>query len=244
MSLVVCKPGFFDQDRAAQSEKIVNAVANVETLIAHRRLSRLMAIPTDLFGVAQSAPSILPEATNVRWRAQALFSCIVRQILRRGRAIQAGMPASRPWNRAGIRRSSFRQGTAAVFRARDLRRVGPLPLQRRPGLAAREKLDVAGMLTHVRMVERRPEELDSLRTAIGSSDLLVKDENCRGRFLAFRTNPPRRSPSICREQHDRRPPRREAAHRLRHLSRARRRDPPRPRDTVPLISPYRRALLR
>jgi selenocysteine lyase/cysteine desulfurase len=54
---------------------------------------------------------------------------------------------------------------------------------------AQEKLSVAGMLAHVREIERRfLAELDRLNSPVSSRDLLVPDENRRGRFLAFRTN--------------------------------------------------------
>ena len=54
---------------------------------------------------------------------------------------------------------------------------------------AQEQLSVAGMLAHVREMERRfLSELDRLDAAITSHDLLVPEESRRGRFLTFRTN--------------------------------------------------------
>jgi selenocysteine lyase/cysteine desulfurase len=184
--LVYLSQVFFDSGFALGNlQNIMNAVGDPETLIAIDGYHGFMAIPTDLSGVANRAFYL---AGGYKYAMAGEGACFMH--------CPPGYcprPRDTGWY-AGF--TALEQGGSGVSFARDGSRFfgatfdvsGLYRFNAVQDWLLREKLDVAGMLAHVRMAERRfLDELDSLRPAIGSSDLLVKDENCRGRFLAFRT---------------------------------------------------------
>jgi selenocysteine lyase/cysteine desulfurase len=184
--LVYVSQVFFDSGLALRNlQKIANAVGDAETLIAIDGYHGFMAIPTDLSCIADR---IFYLAGGYKYAMAGEGVCFMH--------CPPGYcprPRDTGWY-AGF--TALELGGSGVSFAKDGSRFfgatfdvsGLYRFNAVQDWLLREELDVSAMLGHVRMQERPfLQELDCLRAAISSSDLLVRDENCRGRFLAFRT---------------------------------------------------------
>jgi selenocysteine lyase/cysteine desulfurase len=185
--LVYFSQAFFDSGFAVRDlSAIVGAVSDPDTLVAIDGYHGFMAVPTDLSRIAQRAfylaggykyamagegvcflhcpPGFCPRPPDTGWYAG--FSALESG----GRGVPYAKDGSRFFG--------------ATFDVSGLYRFNAVQ-----GWLAQEKLSVAGMLGHVRDIERRfLAELGRIASPISSRDLLVADENRRGRFLAFRTD--------------------------------------------------------
>jgi kynureninase len=185
--LVYVSQVFFDSGFVLRSlQNIVNAVGDAETLIAIDGYHGFMAIPTNLSGIANRAFYL---AGGYKYAMAGEGVCFLHCPPDYG-----ARPRDTGWY-AGF--SALEQGGGGVPFAKDGSRFfgatfdvsGLYRFNAVQDWLLREELGIAAMLAHVRMLERRfLQELDGLHAAISSSDLLAPDENCRGRFLAFRTN--------------------------------------------------------
>ncbi len=178
---------FFDSGFALHNlAAIVDAVAGPNTLVVIDGYHGFMAVPTDLSRIASRAfylaggykyamagegvcflhcpPGFCPRPVDTGWYAG--FSAL--------ESGGGGVPYAKDGSRF----------FGATFDVSGLYRFNAVQ-----DWLAQEKLSVAGMLAHVRDIERSfLAELDRLKSPISSRDLLVPDESRRGRFLAFRTN--------------------------------------------------------
>lgn len=180
-SQVFFDSGFALRDLAA----IVDAVPDAGTVVAIDGYHGFMAVPTDLSRVAgrafylaggykyamagegvcflQCPPEFCPRPPDTGWYAG--FSAL--------ESGGGGVPYAKDGSRF----------FGATFDVSGLYRFNAVQ-----DWLAQEQLSVAGMLAQVREVERHfLSGLDRLASVITSRDLLVPDENRRGRFLAFRT---------------------------------------------------------
>jgi kynureninase len=184
--LVYVSQVFFDSGFALSNlQNIVNAVGDPETLIAIDGYHAFMAIPTDLSGIVNRAFYL---AGGYKYAMAGEGVCFMH--CPQG---YSARPRDTGWY-AGF--SALEQGGGGVPFASDGSRFfgatfdvsGLYRFNAVQDWLLAEGLDVAAMLAHVRMVERRfLHELDGQRAAICSTNLLARDENCRGRFLTFRT---------------------------------------------------------
>lgn len=185
--LVYFSQVFFDSGFALGNlAAIVDVVAGPKTLVVIDGYHGFMAVPTDLSGIAQRAfylaggykyamagegvcflhcpPGFCPRPLDTGWYAG--FSAL--------ESGGGGVPYATDGSRF----------FGATFDVSGLYRFNAVQ-----DWLAQEKLSVAGMLAHVRELERRfLSALDRLDSPISSRELLVRDENRRGRFLAFGTD--------------------------------------------------------
>ena len=181
VSQVFFDSGFAVQDLAA----IVNAVTNPETFVAIDGYHGFMAIPTDISAIASRVFYLAggykyamagegvcfmhcPPGYGMRPRDTGWYA---------GFAALEGGGTGVPFAKDGSRFFGATFDTSGLYRFNAVQDwlIG-------------EKLNVAGMLVQVRALEHRfLAEIDRLGASVGSDNLLMPDENCRGRFLAFRT---------------------------------------------------------
>jgi kynureninase len=187
LSQVFFDSGFAVPDLAA----IVNAVSEPETFIVIDGYHGFMAVPTDLSAIAHRAFYL---AGGYKYAMAGEGVCFLHCPPGYG-----ARPRDTGWY-AGF--SALERRTEGVPFASDGSRFfgatfdvsGLYRFNAVQDWLMREGLNVAGMLAHVRRLERRfVTALDRLRAPVGSNNLVVPDENRRGRFLAFRTE---RAPQI------------------------------------------------
>jgi kynureninase len=181
LSQVFFDSGFALRDLAAD----VNAVTDPETLIAIDGYHGFMAIPTDLSATADRAFYL---AGGYKYAMAGEGACFMHCPPGYG-----ARPRDTGWY-AGF--GALEDGSASIPFATDGSRFfgatfdvsGLYRFNAVQNWLLAEQLNIAGMLAHVRTLERRfLDELDRMDAPVGSGNLLVPDENCRGRFLAFRT---------------------------------------------------------
>jgi selenocysteine lyase/cysteine desulfurase len=183
--LVYISQVFFDSAFAIDPAFVVSAVRDPQTLVAIDGYHGFMAVPTDLDAIAKRAfylaggykyamagegvcflhcpPGYAPRPRDTGWYAG--FSALEKG--------GAGVPYAEDGSRF----------VGATFDVSGLYRFNAVQ-----NWLLDEGLDVTGMLGHVRALERAfLAELDRLQAPLNSTSLVVPDENCRGRFLAFRT---------------------------------------------------------
>ncbi|HTT81849.1 MAG TPA: hypothetical protein VMF67_00050, partial [Rhizomicrobium sp.] len=185
--LVYVSQVFFDSGFALNDlSAVVNAVTNPATFIAVDGYHGFMAVPTDLSPIAHRAFYL---AGGYKYAMAGEGVCFLHCPPGYG-----PRPRDTGWY-AGF--AALEDGGAGVPFATDGSRFfgatfdvsGLYRFNAVQAWLAREGLDVARMLAQVRTLERRfLRELDRPHMPIDSGNLLVPDENRRGRFLAFRTD--------------------------------------------------------
>lgn len=183
--LVYVSQVFFNSAFAIDPAFVARAVRDPQCVVVIDGYHGFMAVPTDLAAIAgrvfylaggykyamagegvcflHCPPGWCPRPRDTGWYAG--FS-----VLEKG---DAGVPFAKDGSRF----------FGATFDVSGLYRFNAVQ-----AWLMREGLGVGAMLEHVREIERAfVVELDRQQTLLGSKDLLVHDENRRGRFLAFRT---------------------------------------------------------
>lgn len=165
---------------------VVGAVRDPDTLFVIDGYHGFMAVPTDLGAISNRAFYL---AGGYKYAMAGEGACFLH--------CPPGCcprPVDTGWY-AGF--SALEQGGGGVGFAEDGSRFfgatfdvsGLYKFNAVQDWIVREGFNSAGMLAHVRTLERRfVAELDHLDAPIGSRDLFVPDEDRRGRFLAFRTS--------------------------------------------------------
>ena len=184
--LVYVSQVFFDSGFAIRDlSAIVNAVTNPETFIAIDGYHGFMAIPTDISVIANRAFYL---AGGYKYAMAGEGVCFLHCPPGYG-----ARPRDTGWY-AGF--SALEGGGTGVPFAKDGSRFfgatfdtsGLYRFNAVQAWLVGEKLGVAEMLAQVRALERSfLTELDRLEAPVGSNNLLMRDANYRGRFLAFRT---------------------------------------------------------
>jgi kynureninase len=184
--LVFVSQVFFDSGfHVGNIENVVRAVRNPETFIVIDGYHGFMAVPTDLGGIADRAFYI---AGGYKYAMAGEGACFLH--------CPAGYgprPRDTGWY-AGF--SALEKGGGGVPYASDGSRFlgatfdvcGIYRFNAVQDWLQTEGRTIPKMLAHVRGIERAfLAELDARKAPIRPSDLLVPDEERRGRFLAFRT---------------------------------------------------------
>ncbi|MFL6690417.1 MAG: aminotransferase [Alphaproteobacteria bacterium] len=184
--LVFFSQVFFDSGfRVRDLERIMDAVRDPETFIVIDGYHGFMAVPTELSGMADRAFYL---AGGYKYAMAGEGACFLHCPPGYGPC-----PRDTGWY-AGF--SALEKGGGDVPYASDGNRFlgatfdvsGIYRFNAVQDWLQTEGWTIAKMLAHVRGIERAfLAELDNLKSPIRSSDLLVTDEERRGRFLAFRT---------------------------------------------------------
>jgi len=184
--LVFLSQVYFDSGFAVGDlEKIVQSVPDPETFIVIDGYHGFMAIPTDLSAVASRAFYL---AGGYKYAMAGEGACFLHCPPGYG-----ARPRDTGWY-AGF--GSLEAASDDVPYADDGSRFlgatfdvsGLYRFNAVQNWLASQDLSVAGMLAHVRGIERAfLDELDQHKVPINRSMLLMPDESRRGRFLAFRT---------------------------------------------------------
>jgi kynureninase len=185
--LVYVSQVFFDSSFALGNlAAIVGAVPDRDTLVVIDGYHGFMAVPTDLRSIAQRAFYL---AGGYKYAMAGEGVCFLHCPPGYG-----PRPRDTGWY-AGF--TALEKGGEGVPYAKDGSRFfgatfdvsGLYRFNAVQDWLARQELSVADMLARVRTLEHRfVAELDRLHAPIGSRNLLVPNEEHRGRFLAFRTN--------------------------------------------------------
>lgn len=184
--LVFFSQVFFDSGfRVRDPERIVRAVPNPETFVVIDGYHGFMAVPADLRAIADRAFYL---AGGYKYAMAGEGACFLH--CPPGYGLR---PHDTGWY-AGF--SALEGGTTGVPYAEDGSRFlgatfdvsGVYRFNGVQDWLRQEGWTVEKMLKHVRAIERPfLAELDNVEAPIRSTDLLISDENKRGRFLAFRT---------------------------------------------------------
>jgi selenocysteine lyase/cysteine desulfurase len=182
--LVYVSQVFFDSGFAVRDlASIVRAVPVAKSFVVIDGYHGFMAIPTDLSEIAGRAFYV---AGGYKYAMAGEGVCFLH--CPPGYGVR---PRDTGWY-AGF--TALEQGGAGVPFATDGSRFfgatfdisGLYRFNAVQDWLAREKRTAADMLAHVRNIERDfLTELDRVPAPFGSDNLLVHDESCRGRFLAF-----------------------------------------------------------
>jgi selenocysteine lyase/cysteine desulfurase len=184
--LVFFSQVFFDSGfRVSDVPQIVRAVRDPNTFVVIDGYHGFMAVPTELGGIADRAFYL---AGGYKYAMAGEGACFLHCPSDYG-----PRPRDTGWY-AGF--SALEKGSGDVPYASDGSRFlgatfdvsGIYRFNAVQDWLQREGWTVAKMLEHVRGIERAfLAELDDLKAPVRASDLLVPDEERRGRFLAFRT---------------------------------------------------------
>jgi selenocysteine lyase/cysteine desulfurase len=186
VDLVYVSQVFFDSGFAIDPAFVARAVPNPDTLVVVDGYHGFMAVPTD---VGTIADRVFYLAGGYKYAMAGEGVCFLHCP-----PGYAPRPRDTGWY-AGF--SALEKGGAGVPFADDGSRFfgatfdvsGIYRFNAVQNWLADGGLSVAGMLEHVRVLERVfVSELDRLQAPLNSGLLIVPDENRRGRFLAFRTN--------------------------------------------------------
>jgi selenocysteine lyase/cysteine desulfurase len=184
--LVYVSQVFFDSGFALRDlATVVNAVTVPETLIAIDGYHGFMAIPTDLSAIAGRAFYL---AGGYKYAMAGEGACFMHcppgfGARPRDTGWYAGFAALEKTGDGVPFATDGSRFFGATFDVSGLYRFNAVQ-----DWLSNQRFDVAGMLAHVRTLERRfLVELNRMNAPVGSDNLMVPDENRRGRFLAFRT---------------------------------------------------------
>ncbi len=184
--LVYVSQVFFDSGfRVRDLERILRAVRTPETFIVIDGYHGFMAVPTDVRVIGDRAFYL---AGGYKYAMAGEGVCFLHSPPGYGMR-----PRDTGWY-AGF--SALEKGNAGVPYAQDGSRFlgatfdvsGLYRFNAVQDWLARENKNVANMLAHVRAVERAfLADLDKMDGPVRSTDLMILDEETRGRFLTFRT---------------------------------------------------------
>jgi kynureninase len=185
--LVYFSQVFFDSGfRIRDLEAIVRAVRDPDTFVVIDGYHGFMAVPTDISAVANRAFYV---AGGYKYAMAGEGVCFLHcppgyGMRPRDTGWYAGFSALEtggsgvPYPEDGSRFLGATFDVSALYRFNAVQ-----------DWLKREDRSVIDMLTHVRAVERAfIAELDKANAPVRSTDLMVRDEETRGRFLTFRTN--------------------------------------------------------